>query len=59
MACSTFVDFIAKYLRINMYKALQSHKFFSIQMDGSTNAANIEEAIFLVMALFNFVCLAA
>lgn len=26
---------------------LQKHKFFSLQMDGSTDAANIEEEIFL------------
>ena len=47
MACSTFVDFIAENLRLNLSEALQSRNFFSLQMDGSTDAANIEEKIFL------------
>jgi len=47
VVCSTFVDFIAKNLRINMCEAIQSRMFFSIQMDGSTDDANIEEEIFL------------
>ena len=47
MACSTFVDFIAENLRFNMCETLQRCTFFSLQMDGSTDAANIEEEIFL------------
>ena len=57
MACSTFVDFIAEDLRLSFCKALQSHKFFSIHMDGSTDTGNVEEEMFLctylaVMGLF-------
>jgi len=47
VACSTFVDFIAESLQLDMYKVLHSCKFFSLQMDGGTDAANIEEEIFL------------
>ena len=47
MACSTFVEFIAEDLRQDLCQALQKHKFFSLQMDGNTDAANIEEEIFL------------
>ena len=47
MACSTFVDFIAEDLRLNFCKALQSRKFFSIHMDVSTDAGNVEEEMFL------------
>ena len=42
MACSTFVD-----LRLSFCKAMQSRKFFSIHMDGSTDAGNVEEELFL------------
>ena len=48
MACSTFVEFIAEDLRQDLCQALQKRKFFSLQMDGSTDAANVEEEIFFV-----------
>ena len=38
-----FVEFIAE----DLCQVLQKHKFVSLQMDGSTDAANIEEEIFL------------
>ena len=47
MACSTFVEFIAEDLQQDLCQALQKHKFFSLQMDGCTDAANVEEEIFL------------
>ena len=46
MACSTFVGFIAEDLQQDLCQALQKRKFFSLQMDGSTDAANNEEEIF-------------
>ena len=42
MACSTFVDYIAEDLRLSVCKAIQSRKSFSIHMDGSTDAGNVE-----------------
>ena len=49
MACSTFVDYIARDLRDALSRTIQKSKFFSIQMDGSTDAANVEEELFLVL----------
>jgi len=47
MACSTFVDYIAEDFQLSFCKAMQSQKFFNIHMDGSTNAGNVEEELFL------------
>lgn len=49
MACSTFVDYIAKDLRENLCKILQEAHFISVQMDGSTDCANLEEELFLAI----------
>lgn len=49
MPCSAFVDYIALDLRENLSKALQEAHFFSIQMDGSTDCANLEEELFLAI----------
>ena len=44
VACATFVDYIAQDLRERVVDAAH---FFSIQMDGSTDCANLEREIFL------------
>ena len=49
MACATFVDYIAKDMRKNLAETLQGAHFFSIQMDGITDSANLEEEIFLAV----------
>ena len=49
MACSAFVDYIAKDLREDLSKTLQESHFFSVQMDGSTDCANLEEELFLAI----------
>ena len=48
-ACAIFVDFIAQDLQERLGDALHKAKFFSIQMDGSTDSGNIEEELFLVI----------
>ncbi len=49
-ACATFIEFIAKDFRSQLTKALHDAKFFSIQMDGSTDSGNMEQEMF--MAIF-------
>ena len=49
LACSTFVDYIAQDLREQLKESLQKAKFFSLQMDGSTDSGNIEEELFMVV----------
>ena len=48
LACSTFADFIARDLKESLSKTLQMSKFYCLQMDGSTDSANVEEELFLV-----------
>ena len=48
VVCSTFINFIAEDLHLGLFKALQSQKFFSLHMDGSTDDANVEEEMFCV-----------
>ena len=48
-SCSTFVEFIARDLQEQLMKALSRSKFFSLPADGSTDAGNIEEELFLVL----------
>jgi len=48
-ACSTFVEYIAKDQHIVLQEQLKKAKFFSIQADGSTDCANKEEELFLVL----------
>ena len=43
------MDFIARDLKEQLSQALCNSKFFSIQMDGSTDSANIEEELFLTI----------
>ena len=48
-ACATFVDYIAQSQREGLAEVLAKAKFFSIQADGSTDSANIEDELFLVL----------
>lgn len=49
LACATFTDYIGRELHENLTDTLHKVKFFSLQMDGSTDCANIEEELFLVV----------
>ena len=49
MACSTFVDYIARDMRATLSKAIQKSRFFSIEIDGTTDVANVEKELFLVL----------
>ena len=48
-ACASFVDYIANEQRQILVSALAGAKFFSLQADGSTNADNVEDELFLVL----------
>ena len=48
-ACATFVEYIAQDLQGQLGESLHKAKFYSIQMDGSTDSGNIEEELFLVV----------
>ena len=49
MACFAFVDYIARDLRDNLSKTVQKAHFFGVQMDGSTDCANLEEELFMAI----------
>ena len=49
LACATFTDFIARDLKNQLSQALHKAKFFSMQMDGSTDAGNMEQELFMVI----------
>ena len=51
LACATFIEFIARDLKNQLTEALHSAKFFSIQMDGSTDISNMEEELLLAIFL--------
>ena len=48
-ACATFVENIAMSMREGLADVLSKAKYFSIQADGSTDTANIEDELFLVL----------
>ena len=48
-ACASFVDYIADEQRQILVSALAGVKFFSLQADGSTDAGNVEDELFLVL----------
>ena len=48
-ARATFVRYIAKDQRLQLVDILSKAKFYSIQIDGSTDSANIEEKVFLTV----------
>ena len=49
--CSVFVEFIARDQQERLVAELTQSKFFSLQADGSTDAGNIEDELFLVLYL--------
>ena len=48
-ACSVFTEYIAKEQRILLNQKLKNVHYFSIQADGSTDCANKEEELYLVL----------
>lgn len=48
-ACSTFIEYIASDLQQKLVGALDHSKFFSIQVDSSTDTGNSENELFLVL----------
>ena len=46
-ACTVFVEYIAKYLCERLAGVLDRCKFFALQIDGSTDSANMEEQLIL------------
>lgn len=50
-ACATFVEYIAQEQRELLANTLSKAKFFSIQSDGSTDAANVENELFVALYL--------
>ena len=48
-ACSVFINYVAEEQRILLNERLNRAKYFSIQADGSTDCANKEEELFLVL----------
>ena len=47
--CSVFVEFIARDQQEQLVAELTRSKFFSLQAEGSTDAGNIEDELFLVL----------
>ena len=45
----TFIEFIAREHQQQLMAALSHSKFFSLQADGSTDAGNVENELFLVL----------
>ena len=50
-ACANFIHYIGEDQKLELVTTLNKMKFFSIQIDGNTDSANIEEEVFLVMYL--------
>ncbi len=48
-ACAYFVRYIGQSLKESLTEELQRAKFFSIQTDGSSDIANVEEELFLAL----------
>ena len=48
-SCTTFVEFIARDQQQQLMTALSRSKFFSLQADGSTDAGNVEDKLFLLL----------
>ena len=49
--CAMFIKFIAYKLRQRLVSAINKAHFFSLQVDGSTDAANIEVELFMAICL--------
>ena len=50
-ACASFVEFIALDQRLSLLDALSRAKFYSFQADGTTDAGNAEDELFLAVYL--------
>lgn len=50
-ACATFISYIAKKQRDQLRSGLENVKFFSIQVNGSTDAGIVEDKLFTVLYL--------
>ena len=50
-ACATFIEFIAREQQEKLLHELSKAHFFSLQVDSSSDAANIEEELYLVLYL--------
>jgi hypothetical protein len=48
-ACATYVQYIAESFTEQLANALQTARFFSVQKDGSNDAANIEKELYLAV----------
>ena len=48
-ACAIFIKYIAQDLQGQLGDSLRKAKFYSIQMDGSTDSGNKEEELFLIV----------
>lgn len=48
-ACANFIQYIAHDQRMQLVNALSKANFFSFQIDGRTDSANVEEEVFLVL----------
>eukprot|EP00117_Sycon_ciliatum_P011612 scpid91179/ scgid0724/ len=48
-SCITFCDYTGQSLQQELRMSLDKAKFFSIQTDGSTDAVNIEEELYLAL----------
>ena len=48
-ACATFVDYISLEQQHTIVNLLARAKFFSLQLDGSTDSGNVEDEVFLVV----------
>ena len=49
LACATFIDYIAQEQCQGLAASLSRARFFGLQADGSTDAGNIEEEVFLAI----------
>ena len=48
-ACAVFIEYIAQAMKETLMNILAKAKFFSIQGNGSTDSANVENELFLVV----------
>ena len=49
LACATFIGYIAQEQRQGLVASLSRARFFGLQADGSTDAGNIEDEVFLAV----------
>lgn len=49
-ACATYADYIAMSLKRQLKSNLENRRFFSVQTDGSNDAANVEEEMYVALS---------